>query len=131
MALRTLMVPTTARVTTPPGMIPQLISDSPKVASSAAMAISQETSGVNAPPKHQPFTMAMVGLGRVHELAPLPIRGRAANAHLLVERHSVGRAEEFAQIHPGRERVARTGEDEARRSGRRARAHRAPRPFRR
>ena len=28
------------------------------------MAMSQETSGVNAPPKHQPFTMAMVGLGK-------------------------------------------------------------------
>ena len=28
------------------------------------MAMSQDTSGVNAPPKHQPFTMAMVGLGK-------------------------------------------------------------------
>ena len=64
MALRTFMEPTTARVTTPPGMIPQLTSDKPKVASSAAMAMSQETRGVNAPPKHQPFTIAMVGLGK-------------------------------------------------------------------
>ena len=49
-------------LTTPDGMMPQLISDRPKVASSAAIARSHETSGVNAPPKHQPFTIAMVGL---------------------------------------------------------------------
>src|SRR4029077_16717161 len=42
----------------------------------------------------------------------LPIRGRAAHAHLLVERHSVRGAEELAQIHYGRERVAGTGEHE-------------------
>src|SRR3979411_1590454 len=52
-----------ARVTTPPGMMPPLISESPKVASSAATARSQATSGVKAPPKHQPLTMALVGLG--------------------------------------------------------------------
>ena len=45
------------------GMIPQLISDRPKVASSAAIARSHATSGVNAPPKHHPFTIAMVGFG--------------------------------------------------------------------
>ena len=49
--------------TTPAGMIPQLISERPKVASSAAMARSQAASGVSAPPKHQPFTIAIVGLG--------------------------------------------------------------------
>jgi hypothetical protein len=49
--------------TTPAGMMPQLISDRPKVASSAAIARSQAASGVKAPPKHQPFTIAMVGFG--------------------------------------------------------------------
>jgi hypothetical protein len=44
-------------------MMPQLISERPKVASSAAIARSQATSGVNAPPKHQPFTIAIVGFG--------------------------------------------------------------------
>jgi hypothetical protein len=39
-----------------------LISDSPNVASSAATARSQPTSGMNAPPKHQPLTIAIVGL---------------------------------------------------------------------
>jgi len=43
-------------------MIPQLISDTPNGASSAAIARSQATSGVKAPPKHQPLTIAMVGL---------------------------------------------------------------------
>ena len=57
------MVSATARVTLPAGITPQLISDSPKVASSAAIAMSQATIGVNPPPKHQPFTMAIVGLG--------------------------------------------------------------------
>ena len=52
------------------------------------------------------------GLGKIHQLPPLPIRGRAAHAHLLVERHAVGRAEELAQIHSGRERIAGTGEHE-------------------
>ena len=56
------MAPTSERVTLPPGMMPQLISDTPNRASSAAMARSQATSGVKAPPKHQPLTMAMVGL---------------------------------------------------------------------
>jgi hypothetical protein len=38
-----------------------LISESPKVASSAATARSQAVSGVKAPPKHQPLTIAIVG----------------------------------------------------------------------
>ena len=42
--------------------MPQLISDRPNWASSAAMARSQPISGMKAPPKHQPLTMAMVGL---------------------------------------------------------------------
>ena len=50
-----------ALLTTLPGGIPQLISESPNVASSAAIARSQATSGVNAPPKHQPLTIAIVG----------------------------------------------------------------------
>ena len=56
------MTEATALVTVPAGMMPQLISDSPKVASSAAMARSQAISELKAPPKHQPLTMAMVGL---------------------------------------------------------------------
>src|SRR5665647_1896456 len=51
-------------MTLPAGRIPQLISESPKVASLAAMARSQEPSEVKAPPKHQPLTIAMVGLGK-------------------------------------------------------------------
>ena len=62
MASRKLSVLTSARVTLPPGMMPQLISLTPNCASSAAIARSHATKGVNAPPKHQPFTMAMVGL---------------------------------------------------------------------
>ena len=50
-------------VTMPAGMMPQLISDRPKVASSSATARSQASSTWKAPPKHQPLTMAMVGLG--------------------------------------------------------------------
>ena len=52
-----------AFVTMPAGMMPQLISESPNVASSAAIARSHEISGVNAPPKHQPLTIAIVGFG--------------------------------------------------------------------
>src|SRR6185295_919370 len=59
-----------ALVTLPPGRMPQLISDTPKVASSAAMARSQEAMGVKAPPKHQPFTMAMVGLAKFMSFCP-------------------------------------------------------------
>ncbi len=51
-----------ALLTTLPGGMPQLISDRPNVASSAAIARSHATSGVKAPPKHQPLTIAMVGL---------------------------------------------------------------------
>ena len=50
-------------------------------ASSAAIARSQETSGVNAPPKHQPLTMAMVGFGRPSDAATAtsrPSAGREA-----------------------------------------------------
>ena len=47
----------------PAGMIPQLISERPKTASSAAIARSHEISGVKAPPKHQPLTIAIVGFG--------------------------------------------------------------------
>ena len=54
-------MPDTALVTMPAGMMPQLISERPNFASSAAIARSHEVSGVKAPPKHQPFTMAMVG----------------------------------------------------------------------
>ena len=55
-------VSASARLTTPPGGMPQFTSERPNVASSAATARSQATSGVNAPPKHQPFTIAIVGL---------------------------------------------------------------------
>ena len=55
------MVAAMARVTLPPGMMPQLISEMPNFASSAAIARSQDTSGVMPPPKHQPLTMAIVG----------------------------------------------------------------------
>src|SRR5476649_1992649 len=48
--------------TLPAGMIPQLISDKPKLASSAAIARSQATSELKPAPKHQPLTIAMVGL---------------------------------------------------------------------
>ena len=48
--------------TLPAGMMPQLISERPNVASSAAIAMSQAIIELNAPPKHQPFTMPMVGL---------------------------------------------------------------------
>ncbi len=51
------------RLTNPPGKMPQLISLKPKIASSAAIAKSQAMSGVNAPPKQKPFTIAMVVLG--------------------------------------------------------------------
>ncbi|MNN56387.1 hypothetical protein D3C81_1713130 [compost metagenome] len=51
-----------ALLTRLPGGMPQLISDRPKVASSAQMARSHATSGLKPPPKHQPLTMAMVGL---------------------------------------------------------------------
>ena len=54
-----------ALLTTLPGGMPQLISDRPKVASSAAIARSHATSGVKAPPKHQPLTIAIVGFAYV------------------------------------------------------------------
>jgi hypothetical protein len=60
-ASRVPTVSASARLTTPPGGMPQLISDSPNVASSAAIARSQATSGMKAPPKHQPLTIAIVG----------------------------------------------------------------------
>ena len=60
-ASRVGIVSARARVTRLPGVTPQFTSESPKVASSAAMARSHETSGTKAPPKHQPLTMAMVG----------------------------------------------------------------------
>ena len=50
-----------ALLTTLPGGMPQLISERPNVASSAAIARSHATSGVKAPPKHQPLTIATVG----------------------------------------------------------------------
>jgi hypothetical protein len=53
------------RETTLPGGIPQLISERPKVASSAAIARSQPTRGMKAPPKHQPLTIAIVGLAKL------------------------------------------------------------------
>src|SRR4029450_8860356 len=59
------MASANTRLTKPPGKIPQLISLNPKIASSAAIAKSQAMSGVNAPPKQKPLTMAMVGLGKV------------------------------------------------------------------
>src|SRR5215813_348238 len=59
------MASANTRLTKPPGKIPQLISLKPKIASSAAMAKSQAMSGVNAPPKQKPLTMAMVGVGKV------------------------------------------------------------------
>ena len=62
-ALRRFIVATAARVTLPAGMMPQFTSDSAKVASLAAIARSHATTGVNAPPKHQPFTMAIVAFG--------------------------------------------------------------------
>ena len=52
-------------LTTLPGGMPQLISERPNVASSAAIARSQATSGVKAPPKHQPLTIAIVGFAYV------------------------------------------------------------------
>ena len=58
----------TTRLTRPPGRMPQFTSDSPKSASSDAMAKSQAIIGVKAPPKQKPFTMAMVGLGNVKSL---------------------------------------------------------------
>ena len=42
--------------------MPQFTSDSEKVASSAAMAKSQASSCMNAPPTQKPWIMAMVGL---------------------------------------------------------------------
>src|SRR3954447_21690808 len=48
--------------------MPQLTSDSPNVASSAAIARSHDTSGVNAPPKHQPLTIAIVGFGNTRSI---------------------------------------------------------------
>ena len=42
--------------------MPQLISDRPNTASSAAIARSHATNGENAPPKHQPLTAAIVAL---------------------------------------------------------------------
>ena len=45
-------------------MWPKLISESPKVASAAATAMSQEATTVKAPPKHQPLIAAMVGRGK-------------------------------------------------------------------
>ena len=53
-----------SRVTVPPGRIPQLTSESPNWASSAAIARSQEIRGIKAPPKHQPLTAATVTLGK-------------------------------------------------------------------
>jgi len=40
-----------AFATSPPGMLPKLISDRPNVASWAAMAMSDDATIVNAPPK--------------------------------------------------------------------------------
>jgi len=44
-------------------MMPQFTSDSANVASLAAIARSQATTGVKAPPKHQPLTIAIVAFG--------------------------------------------------------------------
>ena len=65
--------------------MPQLTSDRPNSASSEAMAKSQATSGVKAPPKQKPFTMAMVGLGKVKSL-----RQRHSWLHQLACRRSCG-----------------------------------------
>ncbi len=62
-ASRVPTVSASARLTLPPGGMPQLTSERPKVASSAAIARSQEIIGVNPPPKHQPLTIAIVGFG--------------------------------------------------------------------
>jgi hypothetical protein len=56
------MVSASVRITRLPGVTPQLTSEMPKIASSEAMARSQDTIGTNAPPKHQPLTIAIVGL---------------------------------------------------------------------
>ncbi len=49
--------------TLPPGNMRKLISERPKVASSAAIARSVPSTMEKAPPKQKPFTMAIVGLG--------------------------------------------------------------------
>ena len=51
----------TAFDTRAPGRMPQLTSDRPNWASSAAIAKSQAISWVKPPPKQKPLTMAMVG----------------------------------------------------------------------
>jgi hypothetical protein len=68
MASRWLSISTTFQLTMPPGMMPQFTSDNPNVASSAAIAMSQAQTCVNAPPKQKPLTMAMVGRGKVDSL---------------------------------------------------------------
>ena len=51
MASRWLSISATFQLTMPPGMTPQFTSERPKVASSAAMAMSQAQTCVKAPPK--------------------------------------------------------------------------------
>jgi hypothetical protein len=59
-----LIVSARARLTLPAGRMPKFTSDKPNCASSAAMARSQDTTGRKAPPKQQPFTIAIVGFSK-------------------------------------------------------------------
>ena len=93
-------------VTVPAGIMPQLISDSPNAASSAARARSQaisEFKGAAEAPAvdHGDRRFAV-------ELQPLPLRRGAFShdLHALVVAEPVGGAEIFAQVHPRRIGIA-------------------------
>ena len=101
--------------------MPQLISERPNVASSAATARSHAIKGVNAPPKHQPLTIAIVGFDIVHEQAPLPRVGRSGGAGRHV-RAAARRVRESTPSGPSRRRRNRR-----RRSARRRRMNRRSR----
>ena len=107
-ALRCRIVSATALLTRFPGGIPQLISDNPKIAFSSAIARSQATNGVKAPPKHHPLTMAIVGLEYMRSsfhCQMLASRRTLAARSLDFHRSP---AEVFFQIHACRPRLART-----------------------
>src|SRR5215208_1161914 len=76
MASSWLSISATFQLTIPPGMTPQFTSERPNVASSAAIAMSQAQTWVNAPPKQKPLTIAMVGAGKVRQFVPAPLVGR-------------------------------------------------------
>ncbi len=59
-----------ALLTAPPGKSPKLTSESPNVASSAAIARSQPSTIANAPPKQKPLIAAMVGFGYKRSVRP-------------------------------------------------------------